>query len=186
MATLKEVADLAGVSIATASMSLNQGAVKESTRKRVLDCAKLLNYVPNRIGRTLNTGKSNTIALLMMTSVQYADIVHKTSLFYYLQQGVLQVVDRANYSLRLEVKAHEDPGLGDYFERVIGDKTLDGIIIVPQYRRDYPFISLRHDAACLLWQGREPPGSGGLPWRAVGCSTLRPARLRSGGHDQRA
>ena len=140
MATLKEVADLAGVSVATASMSLNQGPVKESTRKRVLDCAKLLNYVPNRIGRTLNTGKSNTIALLMMTSVKYADIVHKTSLFYYLQQGVLQVVDRANYSLRLEVKAHEDPGLGDYFERVIGDKTLDGIIIVPQYRRDYPFI----------------------------------------------
>ena len=47
----------------------------------------------------------------MMTSVKYADIVHKTSLFFYLQQGVLQVVDRANYSLRLEVKAHEDPGL---------------------------------------------------------------------------
>ena len=140
MATLKEVADLAGVSVATASMSLNQGPVKESTRKRVLDCAKLLNYVPNRIGRTLNTGKSNTIALLMMTSVKYADIVHKTSLFYYLQQGVLEVVDRANYSLRLEIKGHEDPGLGDYFERVIGDKTLDGIIIVPQYRRDYPFI----------------------------------------------
>ena len=140
MATLKEVADLAGVSVATASMSLNQGPVKESTRKRVLDCAKLLNYVPNRIGRTLNTGKSNTIALLMMTSVKYADIVHKTSLFFYLQQGVLQVVDRAQYSLRLEVKAHEDPGLGEYFERVIGDKTLDGIIIVPQYRRDYPFI----------------------------------------------
>ena len=81
MATLKEVADLAGVSVATASMALNQGPVKESTRKRVLDCAKLLNYVPNRIGRTLNTGKSNTIALLMMTSVKYADIVHKTSLF---------------------------------------------------------------------------------------------------------
>jgi DNA-binding LacI/PurR family transcriptional regulator len=140
MATLREVAELAGVSVATASTALNRGQVKESTRQRVLDCAKQLNYVPNRIGRTLNTGKSNTIALLMMTSVQYTDIVHKTSLFYYLQQGVLTVVDRANYSLRLEVKAHEDPELPDYFERIIGDKTLDGIIIVPQYRRDYPFL----------------------------------------------
>ena len=142
MATLKEVADLAGVSIATASTALTGGPVRESTRKRVLDCAKQLNYVPNRIGRTLNTGKSNTIALLMMTCAEYADIVHKTSLFYYLQQGVLAVVDRANYSLRLEVKAHEDPGLLDYFEEIIGDKTLDGIIIVPQYRRDYPFLYL--------------------------------------------
>jgi DNA-binding LacI/PurR family transcriptional regulator len=140
MATLKEVADLAGVSVATASTALNRGPVKESTRKRVLDCAKQLNYVPNRIGRTLNTGKSNTIALLMMTCAEYADIVHKTSLFYYLQQGVLSVVDGADYSLRLEVKAHEDPGLLDYFEQIIGDKTLDGIIIVPQYRRDYPFL----------------------------------------------
>ena len=78
-----------------------------------------LNYVPNRIGRTLNTGKSNTIALLMMTSVEIANIVHKTSLFYYLQQGVLGVVYQANYSLRLDVKSHEDPDLIDYFEDVV-------------------------------------------------------------------
>ncbi|HEY0791057.1 MAG TPA: LacI family DNA-binding transcriptional regulator [Chthoniobacterales bacterium] len=86
MATLRDVAELAGVSVGTASMALNQGEVKESTRKRVLDCAKRLSYVPNRIGRTLNTGKSNTIALLMMTSVKYTDTVHKTSPFYCLQQ----------------------------------------------------------------------------------------------------
>ena len=96
--------------------------------------------MPNRIGRTLNTGKSNTIALLMMTSVDITNIVHKTSLFYYLQQGVLAVGYQANYSLRLDVKSHEDPDLMDYFERVVGDRTLDGIIIVPQYLRDYPFL----------------------------------------------
>jgi DNA-binding LacI/PurR family transcriptional regulator len=142
MVTLKDVAELAGVSVGTASMALNQGEVKESTRERVLECAKRLGYIPNRIGRTLNTGKSNTIALLMMTSVKYTDIVHKTSLFYYLQQGILTVVDHASYSLRLDVKSHEDPDLLHYFERVIGDKTLDGIIIVPQYSRDYPFLYL--------------------------------------------
>jgi DNA-binding LacI/PurR family transcriptional regulator len=139
-ATLKEVAELAKVSVATASIALNGGEVKESTRIRVLECAKRLNYVPNRIGRTLNTGKSNTIALLMMTSVKITNIVHKTSLFYYLQQGVLNVVYQANYSLRLDVKSHEDPDLMDYFEDVVGDRTLDGIIIVPQYLRDYPFL----------------------------------------------
>ena len=95
--TLKEVAELAKVSVATASIALNGGEVKESTRTRVLECARRINYVPNRIGRTLNTGKSNTIALLMMTSVEIANIVHKTSLFYYLQQGVLGVVYQALY-----------------------------------------------------------------------------------------
>jgi DNA-binding LacI/PurR family transcriptional regulator len=78
--TLKEVAELARVSVATASIALNGGEVKESTRTRVLESAKQLNYVPNRIGRTLNTGKSNTIALLMMTSAHITNIVHKTSL----------------------------------------------------------------------------------------------------------
>ena len=141
-ATLKEVAELAKVSAATASIALSGGEVKESTRMRVLECAKRLNYVPNRIGRTLNTGKSNTIALLMMTSDKITNIVHKTSLFYYLQQGVLGVVYQASYSLRLDVKSHEDPGLMDYFEHVVGDRTLDGIIIVPQYLRDYPFLYL--------------------------------------------
>jgi DNA-binding LacI/PurR family transcriptional regulator len=139
-ATLKEVAELAKVSVATASIALNGGEVKETTRTRVLESAKRLNYVPNRIGRTLNTGKSNTIALLMMTSVKITNIVHKTSLFYYLQQGVLSVVYQANYSLRLDVKSHEDPDLMDYFEDVVGDRTLDGIIVVPQYLRDYPFL----------------------------------------------
>src|ERR1700752_855645 len=113
-ATLKEVAQLAKVSVATASMALNRGEVKESTRTRVLECARRLNYVPNRIGRTLNTGKSNTIALLMMTSANIANIVHKTSLFYYLQQGVLGVVYQANYSLRLVVQAHQDSDLMEY------------------------------------------------------------------------
>ncbi|MBV8102977.1 MAG: LacI family DNA-binding transcriptional regulator [Verrucomicrobia bacterium] len=113
MATLKEVADLAGVSVATASTALNRGPVKESTRNRVLECAKQLNYVPNRIGRTLNTGKSNTIALLMMTCAEYADIVHKTSLFYYLQHrdAPMGGLEGDDASLRRR-SAHRDGEIG--------------------------------------------------------------------------
>ena len=67
MPTLKEVAELAGVSVVTASLALNHNArIKESTRNKVSACAKALNYVPNRIGRTLKHGKSNAIALLAL------------------------------------------------------------------------------------------------------------------------
>jgi DNA-binding LacI/PurR family transcriptional regulator len=141
MANLKEVAELAGVSIATASMALRGGGnIRESTRLRVKTCAKRLNYTPNQIGRTLNTGKANAIALLMMTSVSSADIVRGTSLFYQLVRGVLSVVDEAKHGLRLDVKSHEDPDLMQYFEQVVGGRSLDGIIIVPQFVRDYAFI----------------------------------------------
>lgn len=60
-------------------MALNRGEVKESTRTRVLECAKRLNYVPNRIGRTLNTGKSNTIALLKVNRFRFF-VFRKSSL----------------------------------------------------------------------------------------------------------
>ena len=40
MASLKDVAKLAGVSVATASLALNGKSVNEKTRERVLECAK--------------------------------------------------------------------------------------------------------------------------------------------------
>jgi DNA-binding LacI/PurR family transcriptional regulator len=140
MVTLKELAHLAGVSTATASLALNGGKVNEGTSERVLTAARRLNYVPNRVGRMLKTSKARTICLLFMTSTRYADLVHQTSLFYYLIEGVLRVVDESKYSLRLEAKSHEDPELLTYFAQVVHDKSLDGIIIIPQFLRDYPFI----------------------------------------------
>ncbi len=133
MTTLKHVAELAGVSTATASLALNQGPVNEKTRQRVVTAARHLNYVPNRVGRMLHTGQAKTICLLFMTSPRHADIVHCTSLFYYLIEGVLAVAELAKYSLRLEVKSHEDSELIQFFEQVVGDRSLDGIIIVPQF-----------------------------------------------------
>ena len=140
MTTLKDVAEMAGVSTATASLALNDGKVNELTRLRVLAVARRLNYVPNRAGRMLHTGRARTICLLFMTSTSHADIVHHTSLFYYLIEGVLAVADEAKYSLRLEVKSHEDQDLMTFFDHVAGDRSLDGIIIVPQFLTDYPFL----------------------------------------------
>ena len=140
MTTLKDVAELAGVSLATASLALNDRKVNEATRQRVLATARQLNYVPNRIGRILNSCKSRTVCLLFMTSAQHADIIHRTTLFYYLVEGILAVVEQQRYSLRLEVKSHEDPELLAFFDQVVGDRSLDGIIIVPQFLTDYPFL----------------------------------------------
>lgn len=140
MTTLKDIAELAGVSTATVSLALNDGKVSEKTRQRVLAIARRLNYVPNRVGRMLHTGRARTICLLFMTSPRHADIVHHTSLFYYLIEGVLAIADHAKYSLRLEVKSHEDPDLLLFFDQVVGDRSLDGIIIVPQFLTDYPFL----------------------------------------------
>jgi LacI family transcriptional regulator len=64
--TLHAVARAAGVTIATASRSLNDAyGVHPATRTRVLQVAKRLNYTPNRFARGLVTGRSDMIGLIV-------------------------------------------------------------------------------------------------------------------------
>ena len=61
-------------------------------------------------------------------------------------ERLLRVLDRQNYSLRLEVKSHDDLDLKNYFAQVVGDQSLDGIILVPQFMRDYFFLDFLREA----------------------------------------
>jgi len=54
MATIKDIAKKAGVSVTTVSRALNDHLdVKEATKKHIKAVAKALNYVPNRAARNL-------------------------------------------------------------------------------------------------------------------------------------
>src|SRR5580765_4710541 len=64
--TLQAVAKAAGVTIATASRSLNDVyGVHPETKARVLRVAEKLRYTPNRFARGLVTGRSNMIGLIV-------------------------------------------------------------------------------------------------------------------------
>lgn len=66
MATIYDIAKLAGVSPATVSRALNQkGQVKEETRKKILEIAEELNYSPNYLARSLKKKRTFTIALII-------------------------------------------------------------------------------------------------------------------------
>jgi LacI family transcriptional regulator len=64
-ATLSQVAQLAGVSIATASRALNgRDEVRIQTRDRVLAAAEKLSFRPNVLAKGLLEGRSGTVGLL--------------------------------------------------------------------------------------------------------------------------
>jgi LacI family transcriptional regulator len=66
MANIYEVAELAGVSLATVSRVINPGAkVSESTRQKVLAAMQELGYQPNSIAQSLATRRSNTVGVLV-------------------------------------------------------------------------------------------------------------------------
>lgn len=74
LATIKEVAALAGVSPATVSRAFDpkwDGKLTDATKERVLAAAQKLSYYPNAIARSLHVRKTNIIAAVMGTQVGY-------------------------------------------------------------------------------------------------------------------
>ncbi|HEY3503822.1 MAG TPA: LacI family DNA-binding transcriptional regulator [Actinocatenispora sp.] len=64
--TIREVAQAAGVSIATVSRALNgESRVSAATRARVTAAAERLGYLPNELARSLHAGSTRTIGLVV-------------------------------------------------------------------------------------------------------------------------
>ena len=66
MATIYEVSDLAGVSLATVSRVMNKNArVSEKTEKKVREAMEVLGYRPNSMARSLASNCSNSVGVLV-------------------------------------------------------------------------------------------------------------------------
>lgn len=66
MSTIKEVADLAGVSIGTVSHVINGAVpVSDQLRSKVLAAIRTLDYHPNHIARSLKTSKTRTLGIIV-------------------------------------------------------------------------------------------------------------------------
>ncbi|MDG4774941.1 LacI family DNA-binding transcriptional regulator [Solwaraspora sp. WMMD792] len=93
--TLREVAQLAGVSSRTVSNVVNGYAnVTERTRARVMQAVEQLNYRPNVLARNLAQGRSGQIALV----VPYLD----TPYFSELLQGVIRAARVQGYNVLID------------------------------------------------------------------------------------
>ena len=84
MATIRDVAKLAGVSMSTVSRTLSGKIfVEEKTREKVLEAVEKLHYRPNLLARGLRAGSTGSIAFLV------PDI---DSLFYFYKHILEQVL----------------------------------------------------------------------------------------------
>ena len=123
MATIQDVAQHAGVSIATVSRVLNGTTyVNEEVAARVRAAVKELHYQPSRAAQALRANRSKIIGLLI------SDI--QNPFFTALIRGVEDVANRNGYSLIL-CNSDENPHKEQQYIEVLCAERVAGAIVVP-------------------------------------------------------
>jgi DNA-binding LacI/PurR family transcriptional regulator len=101
-ATIVDLSRHTGYSIATVSRALNNFVnVKESTKKKILDLAKTMNYVPNVAAKNLVKGRSKIIGLVLPDrSGIYNDFINHFTLALHQFQYNLVIYNSNNESTK--------------------------------------------------------------------------------------
>lgn len=159
--TIYDVAERAGVSIATVSRALNSlSSVKPATRDRVLRAMDELDFVPNAVARGLSIGRHGILGLVFTrvvgennglaveeASLLYTDIVIRGSEMRAAEQG---------YSLLLSSFDETHPSGVNALLNLSG--TVDGLIVLDRVLSDddVAFLARRIPVVLLAGHGDSP------------------------------
>ncbi len=144
MATIKDVAKRAHVSVATVSRVINnKGYVNDETKELVLKAIEELSYVPNELARSLFKKQSRIIGII---------VPHMTS--YYFQE-LIEIIEDViiDHDYHVMVcNSRDDFERESKYLKVFQQYSIDGIILVSNTARihDYqdlniPIVMIDHD-----------------------------------------
>ncbi len=121
-ATVTDVAERAGVSLATAARVLrSEPTVNKELAQRVHQAAAELNYVPNMVARNLRRGSGNTIGCVIgeMLDPYFAEIAESVTVRAEEAHSMMAIVSNMQRSAKLELKHC----------RQLWEQRVDGLII---------------------------------------------------------
>lgn len=124
MATIYDIAEKVGVSVATVSRVINgvNHPIKGETRQRILEAAQELNYRPNTIAKSLAQGRTHTVALLIPSI---------TNNFYtQISEIIESKLDEEGYNIYLCNTKRSIEKESRYVENLIA-RRVDGVIFSP-------------------------------------------------------
>ncbi|CAI8912153.1 MULTISPECIES: LacI family DNA-binding transcriptional regulator [Pseudomonas] len=121
MATIKDVAALAGISYTTVSHVVNKTRpVSQEVRLKVEAAIKSLDYVPSAVARSLKAKTTATIGLLVPNSLN--------PYFAELARGIEDYCERNGYCVIL-CNSDDNPEKQRSYLRVLLEKRIDGLIV---------------------------------------------------------
>jgi DNA-binding LacI/PurR family transcriptional regulator len=130
--SLKSIATLAGVSPATVSLSLRGDArVAEKTRERIVALASEVGYVPNHLGRALQSARSSLVGFLIPTMSH--------SFYNEILEGCGAFANERGYGVLVAMPSSAPE---EYFDslRLFQEKSVDGVILATHHPDLFPEI----------------------------------------------
>jgi LacI family transcriptional regulator len=151
--TSQDVAARAGVSRTTVSFVLNdvkEANISEETRRRVLEAAEALEYVPDAAAQALASGRTQTIGMIFRTnSKSTADLAHMQIL-----QGLMEVVNQSGNRLLVDIV--KERATADLYVNLSRNKRIDGLILSDPRVDDHAMYDLLNDDFPVVLLGRLP------------------------------
>ena len=164
--TVRDVAEAAGVSQATAARALGgYGYASGSARERVFESARLLGYTPNAVARALVSNATMTVGVVV------GDI--DNPFFATAARGLTDVFDGRGYTVLL-ANADEDHEREGRVLDALRSRRVDGLVVVPA-----PGAELDQIVSLGAAAGAARPGGAGAGCRRGHGRKLR--RRRAGG-----
>lgn len=126
--TIYDIAKICGCSPATVSLAINQNPrISADTRKKVNEVCKKMNYQASYFGKSLVTGKANTIGLFV------PDMYNQV--FLSMISGVEAQLKGTGYHLLLDVTRSDRSKELACINSLL-DHKVDGLIVSPLYEKD--------------------------------------------------
>jgi LacI family transcriptional regulator len=128
------VAQRSGVSLTTASKAINgRDRISEVTRKRVLRAAKELSYAPNLVAKSLASGRSSIIGVLLRDP-----LVHRLAMPIVI--GAQSVLEQREFSAIIADARGVVDRLAD-LAAMLGQRNVDGLLVVGDNQGPTPSIT---------------------------------------------
>lgn len=162
MAAIRDVAKLAGVSVATVSYVINGGPrpVTAETREKVLRAMEALEYHPNVSARRLAQRRTQCIGLALagLSESNFASP-------YFLEyiRGISHVAESKDFNVML-FTSHKQVQSKAFYRRVIRSKLVDGLLLLGSSIPDEFVIELWEKSVPAVLIARRVQGYEGGFW----------------------
>ena len=135
--TVKDVAREAGVSVATVSYIMNNRSdqkISETTRKKVLQIANLLNYRPSHAAVSLATGRTNVVGVAYALNPDTPSRNMEINHFVYM---LIERMNRMKYDILFLSIPNDDSS-------IITNRNIDAIIAIDLTHEQFKSLSERY------------------------------------------